>query len=499
MRASIVVSVALLWAVSCVSGREPKTDERQSLRMVVLPDLSRVEESVQTQLRQRHAALTAKQNDPGTPVADLAGEYGEMGKLLIAAEFREPAEAALLDAQALAPDDMRWPYYLGHLYRTAGDAPKATAAFERALRLAPRDASTMIWLAEAALDRGQPDVAEPLFTNALSLQPRSVAAHYGLGRTALALKQYGPAAEHLEQALALDGKASVIHYSLAMAYRGLGDSDRAASHLRQRGTVQIQPDPLRKALDEVLESALTYEKNADVAGNRGEWTAAAEYLKKATALAPARASPRHKLGTALFYLGDRRGASEQFQQALKLSPSYAASHYALGVIHEEAGEYQKAIASFSAALASDPGNLDARARFGYAAALIRLNRFQEGSARLTEAMDLYPNEPSFARAAARLYAAAPDDRVRNGRRALSIAQGLLNRQPRTIGLAETMAMALAEAGRYSDAVRWQREAIEAAGRAGQRTVVERLTANLNRYQAGRPCRTPWRADESIEF
>ena len=124
----------------------------------------------------------------------------------------------------------------------------------------------------------------------------------------MAQKDYARAAQHLEQALALDSKASVIHYSLAMAYRGLGDHRRAESHLQQRGTLQIRPDPLRKELDELLHSALTYEKNADVAGARGEWAEATEYLRKAVALAPTRASPRHKLGTALFYMGDRRGA-----------------------------------------------------------------------------------------------------------------------------------------------------------------------------------------------
>ena len=61
------------------------------------------------------------------------------------------------------------------------------------------------------------------------------------------------------------------------------------------------------------------------------------------ALAPTRASPHHKLGTALFYLRDRRGAFEQFQEAVRLSPSFAAAHYALGVMHEEAGEHQQAI------------------------------------------------------------------------------------------------------------------------------------------------------------
>jgi hypothetical protein len=114
-------------------------------------------------------------------------------------------------------------------------------------------------------------------------------------------------------------------------------------------------------------------------------------------------------------------------------------------------------------------------------------------------MELYPNELVFARAAARLFAAAPDDRVRNGRRALEIVQTLLSRQPRTIELAETMAMASAEMGQYSAALLSQHEAMEAAERAGRRDVVERLTDNLKRYQAGRPCRTPWRTDEPIEF
>ena len=36
-----------------------------------------------------------------------------MGKLLMAAEFHDPAELSLLNAEALAPGDMRWPYYSG--------------------------------------------------------------------------------------------------------------------------------------------------------------------------------------------------------------------------------------------------------------------------------------------------------------------------------------------------------------------------------------------------
>jgi Tfp pilus assembly protein PilF len=78
----------------------------------------------------------------------------------MAAEFHAPAEASLENAQALAPSDMRWPYYLGHLYRVRGDIPNARAAFERALRAAPGDVPAMVWLGETALDEGGAEAAE---------------------------------------------------------------------------------------------------------------------------------------------------------------------------------------------------------------------------------------------------------------------------------------------------------------------------------------------------
>ena len=109
MRASLFIAI-VLWAVSCTPGNQGRTVDRASLRAVGLPDLSRVEESVQAQLRERYSALVAKRDDPHTPAADLGKEFGETGRLLMAAEFRDPAEASLLNAEALEPGDMRWPY-----------------------------------------------------------------------------------------------------------------------------------------------------------------------------------------------------------------------------------------------------------------------------------------------------------------------------------------------------------------------------------------------------
>ena len=100
----------------------------------------------------------------------------------------------------------------------------------------------------------------------------------------------------------------------------------------------------------------------------------------------------------------------------------------------------------------------------------------------------------------RLLAAALDDRVRNGRRALALAEELLKQRQQKLedGLAvgETYAMALAESGQYIAAAAVQRDVRATAQQAGESdVVVRRLTDNLSRYERGLPCRRPWTPEE----
>jgi hypothetical protein len=128
--------------------------------------------------------------------------------------------------------------------------------------------------------------------------------------------------------------------------------------------------------------------------------------------------------------------------------------------------------------------------------LVRLGRYQEASARFESAMMTFPEQPGFANAQARLLAAAPDDRVRNGARALSIMNELMKAQ-QTLAMAETMAMAFAEVGRFDEAVRWQRDAIAAANESKRADLVRKLTVNLRLYENRLPCRTPWTNDDPV--
>ena len=127
-------------------------------------------------------------------------------------------------------------------------------------------------------------------------------------------------------------------------------------------------------------------------------------------------------------------------------------------------------------------------------ALVRLGRYREARQALGAAIERYPAEPSFRHALARLLAAAPDAGVRDGPQALDLVQALAE-EYRTAGVAETMAMAMAELGRFGEAVEWQRLAMGVAADAAQSAVVRGMAANLASYQRNEPCRTPWRDDE----
>ena len=429
-------------------------------------------------------------------------------------------------------------YYLGHLYQGKGDSKKAAEGFRRALQLRPDELATLVHLGRLTLDQGQPDEAETLFTKALSVPPRSVAALAGMGQAALAKQDYQRAVTYLEEAISLDPESVSIHSPLAMAYRGLGDINKAETHLKHwRNRDILVPDPLKQELDLLLESGLSYELRGIRAFEANDWTAAAGFFRKGVELTPGTTqlgrSLRHKLGTALYLSGDVAGARKHFEEVVQLAPtgrdeSTAKAYYSLAVLDASTGRGQEAIAQFSRAVEYQPNYVEAyqglgdalrragrveaslkpyklaidinprsvQARLGYAMALIKLRRYQEARDWLSEAMTLQPDQPVLAHTLARLLAAAPDGRARDGERSMALIQELFKTNKST-DLGETMAMALAELGEYDKAAAIQRGVMAAAEKAGLQDVVRRMAVNLRLYERHQPCRTPWQDDDPV--
>jgi len=510
MRAALVVLIVA--AAACTSRTPP-------LRAVPLPDLSSAEPSVRDQIKAANAAIGARRTD--------ANAYGELGKLLLAAEYLEAAESCFLNAEALAPREPRWPYYLGHLYRARAESEKAASAFERARRLQPDDVATLVWLGRAYLDEDHPELAEPVFSRALSLQARSAAAMSGLGRAALATRQYAEAVRHFEGALALSPQATALEYQLSLAYRGAGDVAKADAHLGKRGDRDAVPaDPWMDEVRGMLHSAVAYETRGLSALERGDYRAAIDAFRQGVSYAPGNAALRHELGTALFASGDAQGAFDEFTEVTRRSPEFAKAHYSLGMLLVSQRRFGEAIDRFDAAIKVDPNYPDAQlqlaealrragragealphyaqvlesdprsaaAHVGYGMTLVRVGRYVDARQTLAAAVRALPDQPEPAQALARVLAAAPDDRVRDGRQAVAITQALMQK-PHGVDLYEAVAMALAELGQYDQAVQWQQGAIAAAIKEGHAELGDAMAANLKSYQNHMPCRTPWRNDE----
>ena len=540
--ASIVVMLCASFTVAaggCAAPDEPaggdgggRIADRGTPPPAALPDLSATDAFVREQVRSQHASLMRIVRTRTANAPARAEAYGAMGKLLMAAALLDAAEPYLRQALALAPDDTRWPYYLGHLYKTTGALEDSVAAFNDVLRIRPDDAVTLLSLGDVHLLQGRPEAAESLFQAQLAMQPDSVVAHVGIGRAALALNDHARAVRHLEEGLRLSRQTAVgIHYPLALAYRGLGRLEEAERHLQQRADVAIlAEDPLMEELDTLLESPRAYEQRGNRALTRRDWVSAAEYFRQGLVLEPTDPTLRHRLGTALFQMGDPAGAFAEFERVARTSPAFALAHFSLGVLLEGAGRRPEAIERFAAAVRHEPTYIEARLAlanllrrqgrldealeqyeqvmeqgaagdprieegpFGHAITLVRLRRYANARDRFIEGMAAYPEQSFFVHALARLLSGVPDAGVRDGARALALLQDLPE-AARRLDLGESMAMTLAELGRFAEAATWQREAIDRAANGGRQDLVPSMREKLARYERGRP----WRSDDPVEF
>lgn len=535
VRRLLLALLVVALAVSCRSRESgdaradlTRSASQAALAPVTLPDLTRLPSAIQGQLRDQYSLLTQKQSSASP--ADLGEAYGRMGMLLMASEYLMEAEPALANAEALVPSEMRWPYYLGHLYLTKGDGAKSAAAFERAVRIDGSYAPALVYLGNAYLDQGKPDMADPLYQRALALQPRLVAALFGRGRAAMARRDFTAAISYFEQALAIDPQARVVHYPLAMAYRGAGQVDRAQAHLTPDNTGELKPpDPILDDMNAALESAVGYELRGGRALEQSRWDEAETLFRRGVELAPDEPGLRHKLGTALALKGDRAGALAAFEETARRSPKYVKAHYSLALLSAEAGDTRRAERELTTAIEYDPAYVEAHlqlgellrhsgrpaaalphyervveldprmpeARYGKAMTLVQMRRYREARDSLAEGISRHPDHPAFAVALGRILAAAPDDQARDGGRALQVLQAVPADAQRTLDWGLAMAMALAETGRFEDAVMLQRQAVSMTG--GPPGMVAYLTEVLHRYERHLPCRTPWGAGEPMEM
>jgi tetratricopeptide (TPR) repeat protein len=520
----LAVAVCPLLGQSAETSPAPVADPLELLP-VPTPDLSALEPAVGRQLAEMQQVLERElQRDPPS-VPGLAEAYGELGRHYQVYGMIEVAAACYENARRLAPADFRWPYYLAYVQQQRGRLEDAAAAYVNALAL-ETSAPALYHLAEIFQEQGRPHEARVLLGRILDGGARVPAADALLGQIALSEKRFREAVAHLQEALKQVPRAGRLHYSLGLAYRGLGELDEAQKELSAAGSIGVRiTDPLIDQLEELKTGERVHLLRGQQAYRAGDLQAAIEAFRKAVEARPESLAAHVNLGSALGTSGDAEGAVAEFAEALRLDPDSFAAHFNLGVLllgesdseaieHltkaaelapddgevqlvlaralRDAGRLEESLRYFAAAARLTPG--DDRPWLGGADALFRLGRYGEALQRLEEAHRSMPQGGRIAAALARQLAASPEPDLRDGSRALDLAQRVYDASP-TASHAETMALAMAELGRCEEAARWQRKALAEGQKAAVSDRAGPLQKALAAYEQGTPCRPPVQASE----
>lgn len=514
--AGAILACALLACGAPSEEREP------TARPVEHPDLEAFEPAVREQLaaaRGRLETLTAaSEADPQA----VGGAYGELGRLYHAYELEEAAEACYVEAERLRPGEADWPYLLGHVLLARQRPAEARRAFERASALEPSDVPTLTTLARLLREAGEPAAAETYARRALVAQSDAPGALLELAHLAAGREEWGEAVSIYRRLLRLQPAATRLWGLLADAHRGAGQEDeaRAVLTLRGEGTLVVEDSRLA-ALEELRVDSGSYLERGDAAFRRGDWAASVAAFERAVELRPDDLDARANLGSALFRSRRVEEARGHYEEVLRRRSDHPRAHFGLAVLLVEEGEEAAAEAHYEAALAADPGYRDPRlnlanllrrqgrlvdaavhyrelaerdpsdgtAWVGEAATLAQLGRHQEARERVKLGLQANPTSTLLAQLGARLLAASPDPAVRDPEQALELAMQLAQRRPSHAHL-ETLAMALAAAGRFDEAIEAQTSAIAGAEREGQSGLLPRLRANLERYRRGEGAADP---------
>jgi hypothetical protein len=120
---------------------------------------------------------------------------------------------------------------------------------------------------------------------------------------------------------------------------------------------------------------------------------------------------------------------------------------------------------------------------------VRLEQYVRAESVLEAGYKRIPDSGDITFALARLLVLCPDTEVRDGERALELAQAVYTAR-RTPRHAQLMAQALAELDRCDEAAEWQQKVVDSAVEEGAAEFLESLEADLARYRRGSPCRVP---------
>jgi tetratricopeptide (TPR) repeat protein len=318
---------------------------------------------------------------------------------------------------------------------------EATTHLQRAIELRPGYAEAWCNQANLLRETGRIDEALTSYHQALRLRPDDYPdAHNNLGLTLLLNGRPTDASFHFSKAIEIQPQHVLAHNNLGNYFLQSGrPTDAIASYQHA-----LDIDPAYADAHNNIGMALL---------QQGMPAEAMVSIEKAIALRPGYAEALNNLGHALMQLHQPREALKHFSAAVQARPGYAQAHHNAGIAHYLLAEVDQTIASYEQAIQADPNLVSSMNNLAW------------------------------------ILATYPDDRLRDGKKALLLAKQVNTLTgDRDATVLHTLAATLAENGRFDEAVQTARRSLDLANTQNNTALAAAVRDQLSRYESHQPFR-----------
>lgn len=406
--------------------------------------------------------------------------------------------------------DVTLPAAIGFGAARAGAGSSCVAMLKNLVSRKPDEAELRCSLAAVLIQLGQTTKAKQQLDAALKIDKANTLALVGLGDLASMQGNLVEAARQYEAAIAAGDKTGATYAKLGLAYQNSQHLEKAIAAYRE--SVRLDPT--------MVESHLVL---ADLLAKTGHEQEAIDAYHEVLKQSPKAAGTHYNLGLAYAQQRKLPLAAEEFAKAIELDPTMgdayinlamaqigsgqldqaqktlthaedipavaAVSRYLMGVVAAHRNDFDTTVALYEEAIKIKPS---------YFAPIDELSKYylmtgrEADAARVLEiGVKNIPDRVDLLVRLARLRATSSDDALRDGSRALKLAQEASAKagRPRADVLA-ALAAAQAETGDFAAAVATCEEAkrVSAKNPAGHSKLKQLIDKQLAQFQAGKPYR-----------